>query len=303
MITKLHFEAAAGKSAASVSDEYPHGRVLIYDHDSQCVQAEVALPEDCGRSVALSPDGRLLATGYWHRKGIDVRETDTQDVVATLGPSKVSGVLFDRTSQHLIFHADSGTYAREIQGNRSIRISNCESLDSASFSHEGNTLIIPLTRKGRVGRLSFAPLKCAETTLDVASTISWLRHSPRGSVLFTIDRNKTVRCFSAISGAAVWVSDLRKLVRRDFVYVGSYSGDGSLIGITVTQRDGFRVIVLDANTGEVQSEYTGQRCCGYPYYGSRVLLENGVVLDLANGHTDNAIAEELAEQRFTSGRA
>jgi hypothetical protein len=285
MIIRVFFQPSANKSVISLSNENDGGRIAIFDHKENQIQSEFELPENCGRSICLSHDGKYFATAYWHREGIHIWSIQTGEVTQRIASSKVGGLRFDKSTEYIIFHSKSGSYARALSGEKTQRIKYCEGIDSASLS-PSNHLYIPINRKGKYVDLEFDPFSSSIIDLHTPAKFHWIRHSPNNESYFLIDSHKSVYCYKTGTNKLNWHRSLKQIVQNDFMYAGTYSGNGELIGLTITELSGFRTIVLNAQHGEVVNEFPDQSCHGYPFGNFSVLLENGNVLNLESGETE-----------------
>lgn len=293
MITRIIYQPSVNKSVASLSDNYMEGHLVIYDHVKKQIQKRIDLPQDCGRAFCLSNDGKYLATGYWYKKGIDIWDTESSDLLHTIGPSNVSGVMFDKTANYIIYHSNSGTYAHGINESCVERIYHCEGISESSLN-DSNELFIPINRKGQYVSVDFQPLSSKVVDLNISAKLHWMRHAPDNKSFFAIDSQKNIHCFDANTKAKKWKISLKKQANKDFIKVGTYSGDGELIGITVTEQSGFRTIVLDSKNGEINNIFQDRTCSGYPFLGKEVINESGEILDLDKGLVTLGISKIFA---------
>jgi WD40 repeat protein len=293
MITRILYQPSVYKSVASLSDSYMEGRVVIYDHAQKQIQKEINLPQNCGRAFCLSNDGKYLATGYWYKKGIDIWDIESNALLHTIGPSNVSGVLFDKTVNFIIYHSDSGTYAHAINESSVERIYHCEGIGESSFN-DSNELFIPINRKGKYALVNFESLSSRVVDLNLSAKLHWIRHSPDNKSFFVIDSQKNIYCFGEKTKAIKWKISLKKQANKDFIKVGTYSGDGELIGITVTENSGFRTIVLDSKNGEIRNVFPEKKCSGYPFIGKEVINESGEIINLEDGSISPGISHVFA---------
>jgi len=286
---KVLYQAEAGLCAASYGTDQTSARVALLDVVERREVGRIEPAAECGRTFDLSTDGEPLTTGYWYRTpGVDIWNTDTRERIRSLGPSRVGSVRFDKASRFVVYHSEKGAWAQAIDGTDELRLPSLPGVEEAAFELVNNVLLLPTLRKGLIARLAFDPLSAALVQLDIPSVVHWLRFSPSFDACFLIGSGSRVYCFDGSLSHSLWTTSLRNHGVKGHVYVGTYSGDGSRIGITETLlgEPHFRTIVLDASSGEVVRAIDGVSCGGYPLAGPLIMKDTGDTLDLVSGQVE-----------------
>ncbi len=262
------------------------GRIAICNETRGVVTHDISLPEDCGRAFALAPNDRFLATGYWYKPGIEVRDIGTGEPIACFGRNQISGLCFDRSSAYVVFRSQKGCFVHDLaRGTEDAIRGTSDSLYDAMWRGEGNEMWVPTNRRGIVVRIRFDPVRAETHSLPVSGRVFCMRWSPRADSYFVIDSTRTVYAFDAADERPTWKSVLREhmLAPEDNTYVGAYSGNGCWVGVIMTLRSGFRSIVIDSATGQVVHVVEGCRGEGEPFGPTSVMRESGEVVDLLSG--------------------
>lgn len=299
MLIKSQYYPSISKVACSITSVNSDGEILLFDIQTN-ESSKISLPQGCGRAFDISSDGKLLATGYWYRRGIDIWDLESKKIIETFGPSRVSRIVFDESSRYVVYHSDKGTYIKKMGGDQEIRLNNISELDGASLDRRTNSLWIPTTRKGKLVFLSFESLVSEIRDLQISAQIYWVRQSPRKGTYFLIDSKKRIYCFGESMNNIIWENTILEPKSKGIAYLGSHSGNGGLIGITVTEFDGFRTVVLDAATGNIMNEFADVRCIGCPYGENEVYLESGSILDLTTGIIRESLPTWVATYKIKS---
>ena len=73
----------------------------------------------------------------------------------------------------------------------------------------------------------------------------------------------------------------------------AYCGNGSLIGVWIGKESKRppRTIVLDSNSGMVRRVIEGQSRVSHPFADTRVLMNTGEILDLADGALSEGVSK------------
>lgn len=284
MITCSRYYAQLQCSAISITRHKTAHKVLIYSHRMARVMHEILPPLDSGRAFDLSYDGKWLATGYWNRRGVDVWSLERGEVVASFGPSQVSRVFFDQTGSRLLVQSECETSINSIKDSRDkVQVLQSQDLEDGCFIKGHNQILLPSRRRSKVLKVDFKTTKVSEITVPLNKTACWIRHSPATNTLFIIDTADTIWCFDSSLKKQLWRTTIKDLPKRSGIYVGTYSGNGALIGLTLTSMDGFDTIVLNAETGQEVGRVCNTPSSGYPWKGNSVILESQQVLNLRTG--------------------
>ncbi len=290
MITCSRYYPQVQCSAISITPHKSPHKVLIYSHLTARVVHEVLPPLDSGRAFGLSYDGKWLDTGYWNRRGVDIWSLERGEVVASFGPSQVSRVFFDRTGSSLFVQSESETSIYSIKApHNKVRVLQAQGLEAGCFIKGRNQMLLPSRRRNKILKVDFKTTKVSEIPVPLNKTASWIRHSPATNALFIIDSADTIWCFDSSLTKHFWSTTIKDLPKHSGIYVGTYSGCGTLIGLTLTSMDGFDTIVLNAQNGYEIGRISNTPSDGYPWRNNSVLLESQQVLNLRTGKIDDAI--------------
>ena len=266
--------------------------VLIYNHATESILHEIQLPEDCGRAFDLSHDGQLLATGYWDRKGVDIWQIHDAKIVSTFGPAEVSRVVFDRTGSKLIVQSERGTRIFTTNpSHESVTISNAGDVENGCFVKDTNQYLMPSRRRGILLKCDLTTPNVADVPIPISRTVHCIKHAPNRANLFVIDTARTIWCFDSSFETLLWKTTIKPIPVRSGICVGVYSGDGDLIGITISRFDGFDAVVLNARTGAELHRMENTPCDGFPFRDDSVLLESGKLLNLRSKCVSEGISK------------
>lgn len=291
MITLQRYYAALRLSAFRDSTQRDLHSVMIYNHATAKIERTVHTPADCGGAFDLSSDGQFLATGYWRREGVDIWRICDTAVVETFGPSQVSGVVFDRTSTKLIVRSERGTFIYSTNSPYdATRIPNAGSIHQGCFAQNTNHFLVPSRRSGTILRVDLDTSMITTISVPTKRTVHCIKPSPSDCSVFILDTAQTIWCLGPSLEMLLWKTTIKPIPLQSGIYVGAYSGDGSLIGLTLTNYDGFDTIVLDARTGEQMYRIPDTSCEGNPFDSDSVLLGSGRLLNLQSKKVSKGIS-------------
>lgn len=270
------------------------GRIALVSYDRQVLVSDIRLPEGFGRAYAVTTDCRLLATGYWYTKGIDLWNVRTGVHVDRFGPNQVSRLLFDMTGRWLVVWG-SRKFVRNIHTGEETTLPKLEDLDGGCVDTRSNIMWLPIDVKGYILCIQFDPLRIEEVALPIAGTVWSVCYSPSydrallsafTSFGHPIGSAGTVSCFSEIGGDLLWKQDFTD---KDVACLGSFTADGRLFALGAVNAQ--RVIVLDVSSGEIVRYIEPYLSPTYPLEGSLILGSGGRVLDAATSEIYDGVSK------------
>jgi hypothetical protein len=117
-----------------------------------------------------------------------------------------------------------------VRTSEATQIKGTRALDRLVVHRQSNEVIVPSQRKDEILRISLETGNVTSVPLPFNATLFDLKQSPGGTHLIAIDQKKCVHCIDCLDWSIVWSTSLKKVLGRDHMGVGQYSGDGTLIG-------------------------------------------------------------------------
>lgn len=167
---------------------------------------------------------------------------------------------------------------------RSLLIPYCSGLREGAVDDRNQSVALPLDRKGKLARVSCKNLDYELIKYEGTHVIWTVRWSPLFDSFVAVASDGHISCRSSMNGPPLWNVRLPKSDRSSSI---EYCGDGSLLVVCALGSQS--AVVLDASNGKAVRRINGTMTAEAPLHGSRVMMADGHIVDLANGAVDSAI--------------
>lgn len=196
-------------------------------------------------------------------------------------------VTFDESGTRLLFKTGSQVVLLDVESSEATQVKGVRALDRLVITKD--EVIVPSQKKDELLRISLQTGDVVPLSLPFNATLFDLKPSPDGPHLIAIDRKKGIHCIDGSDWSIVWSESFKKVLGKDHMGIGQFSGDGKLFGAAVAAYDHNYTIVIDAHTGKQLNRFDSL-CYGLPYCGSMVRDQStrkdsfvAATLDLATG--------------------
>jgi hypothetical protein len=238
---------------------------------------------------AASREGGVFALCYWNHD-LQVFDLHRGEQRAAFPLRKVTTPHFDETGRRLLLKSGSQVLLLDLKSGKTVHLKGLLAIERPIAIQGRNEVVIPSRKVGELLRLSLAKGTISTVPLPINATLFDMQSSPTNATLVLIDQKGSVHCVDLESWKIIWSVSLRKLLGKDHMGVGQFSGNGKWFGATVSGRNQNYTLVLDTRTGEIARRLE-TTCEGLPGRGNRVReasteLDSFVAqaLDLSNGN-------------------
>ena len=272
------------------------GRVWVWNIASGEMVREMVMPSDIILSVALSPDGTLLAASGW-KDGISVwfLDTGTQISTSDVHSAGVKSLAFTSSGQELLSWArtepvwiSASPDGKPLQNIAMRKDGQGFRPKMVRFSPDGETIMAVYNRQ--VSLISSASGTFLMSMFDFEGPLSDVSLSPGGEILATAERSG-IRLWNSRTG--ILLQDLGALPSGDTRILLDFSPDGSRLlavdsGIHIWQL-GDELAPPVEIPGQFTSNYhLDSQPAPQGYQISSIQMDGSVArIDLANGKTQN----------------
>lgn len=261
-----------------VAASFSGPRIVVADYDRRLVVNSIPLPEGVYNAFDMTPDARVLVTGYWSTRGVDVWNVATGELLYRLSLDRVSRVRVDPTGECIVVTSERGGRAIHWHSGRLQPIVRCGSADGAAIRQSGNMMLIPITRKGTVLQMRWSTFEFVALRFAIDARIWTLRWSPDDTLLVMLSSNGVLSCFRSIAEPPLWRVTLEQ---RDVTSLCNFCGDSSLLALYATEAR--RLLVFDPQSGHVIRHVNECVDPGSVFSGTMIMTSMGKVVDLSTG--------------------
>lgn len=223
---------------------------------------------DCAASLRTN----RFAMGYWSSSDLSLFDLQSGELQATFPFKRIGPIAtFDESGTRLLFKTGSQVVLLNVETSEVTKVKDVLALDRLILSN--NEVIVPSQKKDELLRISLRTGDVAAVQLPFNATLFDLKRSPCAPHLIAIDRKNCVHSIDISDWSIIWSMSLKKLLGKDHMGVGQFSGDGALFGAAISANDHNYTVVIDSNTGKLVNQF-GSLCYGLPYRGSLVRDES-----------------------------
>jgi hypothetical protein len=245
--------------------------VTVWDDEMQPISATFATKSgesDCAASVKSN----RFAMGS-KDKGLSVFELESGELLTTIPLKKVRRIVtFDEAGSRLLIQADSGVVLLEFVSGESVAVQDVARFDGSPAVTVNNSVVVPSRKKDELLSVSLETGETTVISLPLGATLFDIQMNPCGPHMIAIDRKKTIHCIDVSAWAILWAASFKKMLGKDHMGAGYYSGAGTLFGAAVAARDHNYTNVIDAGTGELVRQI-GSIGEGIPFRGTFIREE------------------------------
>lgn len=282
--TKLYVIGGEHYMAAA----YPGVRMLWARLNPPQLLQSIRIKEHNFDRYDVSPDGRLLVTGPWRKRGIDLWDLKSGSHLDSFGPNHIADVLFDSTGRYVLAESDDRVFVWDTVGGRELRLRGCKSAQGACMRLRDQTILVPVPQQS--GAYLFDSTDARLELVDVKDTqnMDSARWSPdERFLLMRGDANRlTLRC--ELREEPLW--SVQYPEDEFWLSYYSFSGDGELIGFQ-NETGKLGSVVLDAHSGAVMSHLDVRIGDARPFINASVMTGDGYIVSLATGEEKSGVSE------------
>jgi hypothetical protein len=268
--------------AASLS----RGRIVLADYASRRLIGQATLPADCKRAYDVHVESLTVATGYWSLPSLYVWRLNEHPrwLLELAGRLHVWDLMLDESGRCVLYAAGEGVYAQRASGGEAYKLKGVKNLGSGSFDQSKEGYLLPKNAPGALLHYHFSSGASATISIPVQNRVLCIRRSPRHQSFCVIDERMRVYCFD-YAYSLLWERDVSEYRQSadDGAYVGAYSGNGEVFGVTVTHLSTFTLVALNTSDGSVMSVVRDCHADGVPFEDETIVSEAGQVVDLTRG--------------------
>ncbi|MFO0972172.1 MAG: hypothetical protein U1A27_01860 [Phycisphaerae bacterium] len=263
-----------------VTTMYP-ARMLLANYSREKLVWDVQLPEGVDfTSLSISCDGRIIVTGYYYTRGVDVWELQTGKHLFRMGPGGMTRVMLDPSARYVALWPGRPRVLLDLVDRTERRFPGIGDVAGAAGRALDGTMLLPTTWRTLVYRLHSKTGEMEKVRVPGMGDVYEMWWSPREDQIIVKDLGGLVSCRSSIESEPLWEHHYEG---SELHYNLTYSADGRFVGFSFLSLKQTRV--LDVTSGEAVRTID-ELASGHPYEGPSIMTSYGKIVNLETGEID-----------------